>query len=321
MTVVGPSWIGRVALVGMLLYAPLVAAEKPWEADVAPATREEAQTLFEEGNLLFAQQAHAPALAKYQAAIALWDHPLIRLNKAVTELRLDRILEAADDLDAAMRFGKEPFTDNEYRNLREQQQLIATKVGHIEATCTEPGMQVLLDGEPWLSCPAKASRRVLIGRHALLGQKQGATPIARQLTISAGMRAVETIELVRNGETRSSDPGSSRPLWRNPWLWGGAALLTAGIATSYRVYASRDQDRLDELTATSASHEFADVEAVLERGDRRARWSTTFYVGAGALALTTVAFALLPQLAPAPDDTTQARLSVTPNGIGVTWGY
>jgi hypothetical protein len=56
-----------------------------------PADKQDAAVvLYEEGNTLFGQQAHQPAMEKYKAALALWDHPLIRFNLAVTEIRLER---------------------------------------------------------------------------------------------------------------------------------------------------------------------------------------------------------------------------------------
>ena len=81
----------------------------------------QANALFAEGNQLFAQQAHAPALEKYKAAIALWDHPLIRFNMAVTEIRLDRILEAADDLDERCATATTPFTPELYQQALDYQ--------------------------------------------------------------------------------------------------------------------------------------------------------------------------------------------------------
>jgi len=78
----------------------------PWARDVPAAQQERARALFEDGNQLFAQQAHGPALDRYRAAVALWDHPMIRFNMAVTEIRLDRVLDAAEDLQAALRFGQ-----------------------------------------------------------------------------------------------------------------------------------------------------------------------------------------------------------------------
>ena len=60
---------------------------KPWAMGVPQDVQDKAKALYEEGNTLFAQQAHAPALEKYKQAIALWEHPLIRFNMAVTEIR------------------------------------------------------------------------------------------------------------------------------------------------------------------------------------------------------------------------------------------
>ena len=101
-------------------------------------------------------------------------------------------------------------------------------------------------------------------------------------------------------------------------------MLAAGVGTSYRLYANKDQDRLDALTADSTQHEFSDVQAVLDRGDRRAALSTTFFVGAGALAVTAVVFALLPPSSPPSSDSgalARLRIDITSTSIGATWTY
>src|SRR5439155_6363082 len=102
----------KAALLALAAWCAIARAEapKPWSQGVPEATQQRANALFAEGNQLFAQQAHGPALDKYHAAIALWDHPLIRFNMAVTLIRLDRVLEAADELDRALRYGAQPFT-------------------------------------------------------------------------------------------------------------------------------------------------------------------------------------------------------------------
>src|SRR5688500_531216 len=116
----------RTKLIAMLVVAMtgVSHAERPWEAGIPKDKRDRAQAIFAEGNTLFAQQAHQPALDKYRQAIALWDHPLIRFNMAVTRIRLDRILEAADDLDAALRFGDQPFSAELYRQAMDYQKLV-----------------------------------------------------------------------------------------------------------------------------------------------------------------------------------------------------
>ena len=133
--------------------APVDTTPKPWAEGVPQDTQDKASALYEEGNQLFAQQAHAPALEKYKAAIALWDHPLIRFNMAVTEIRLERILEAADDLEQALRYGDKPFKPELYQQALDYQALVKGRVGFIEATCDQAGAHLLLDGKPWFDCP------------------------------------------------------------------------------------------------------------------------------------------------------------------------
>ena len=158
------------ALLVLLLLCGVAAADVPWAENVSKESQSKANTLFAEGNELFAQQAHAPALEKYKAAIALWDHPLIEFNMAVTLVRLDRILEAADALDKALRFGAAPFPAAEqHQQALDYQKLIAGRVGTLEITCDAPAM-VLLDGQAWLNCPGKRTARVLAGEHVIVGE-------------------------------------------------------------------------------------------------------------------------------------------------------
>lgn len=302
----------------VVLTASIAAADKPWEVGVDAQTRAKAQELFEAGNLLFAQQAHAPALEKYKEAIALWDHPLIRLNMAITELRLDRVLEAADHLDAALRYGAAPFQEQEYRNALAQQREVARRVGYVKASCTVPGAQLLLDGAPWLTCPARAKRRVLVGPHVLLLQKDDHASVGRRVIVAAGATIEEALEL--DAQPASSDR-RHWPLWRNPWIWGGVAAVALGVGATFGVAANKDQDRLDRIVRDSSMHDFAEAEAVLERGERRAHFATGFYVGAGALAVAAITFALWPRERARGAPSTQVRLSLTPDVVGVAWPY
>src|SRR5437867_4389044 len=122
-------------IVILLFVAGTAWADAPWEQGVPKATRDEAQQLFQDGNNLFAQQAHKPALEKYEAAIKLWDHPLIRFNMAVTLIRLDRILEADVNLESALRFGDQPFTKELYQQALDYRRLVSGQVGTVEASC------------------------------------------------------------------------------------------------------------------------------------------------------------------------------------------
>ena len=145
--------------------APPPAIDTEWSSGVPQDVQDAANKLYEEGNVLFAQQAHAPALDKYKQAIALWDHPLIRYNVALTEIRLDRVVDAADDLDKALRFGAKPFKPELSTGAR----LSAARQRPCRisrCTCDQPA-RVLLDGKPWFDCPGTQKLHVTAGEHVI----------------------------------------------------------------------------------------------------------------------------------------------------------
>jgi hypothetical protein len=219
-------------------------ADEPWEQGVPQARRDQAQALFAEGNALFAQQAHQPALEKYKAAIALWDHPLIRFNMAVTLVRLDRILEAADDLDSALRFGAQPFTPELYRQAQDYQKLVSGRVGNIEASCDAAGAQVLLDGKPWFMCPATKKQRVLTGEHVVVGEKQDFLTISRRMIVTGGATASTKLALLPLDAVVKLEYPSPRWL---PWTTAstGAAILLGGLGLRFVARNQMDQFEAD----------------------------------------------------------------------------
>lgn len=96
--------------------------------------------------------------------------------------------------------------------------------------------------------------------------------------------------------TRSvpADVPGSRPLWRNPWVWAGAAALAGGAGVTFGWLAQRDQARLDDIIAGSEMHEFQEAQAVVERARSRTHWARGLLVGAGILGAASVTFALVP---------------------------
>jgi hypothetical protein len=171
-------------------------ADDPWAKGVPIDKQKAANKLFAEANQLFAQQAHAPALEKYKAAIALWDHPLIRFNMAVTEIRLDRILEAAEDLDKALSYGQTPFTGELYQEALDYQALVKKQVGVVAASCDQGDVHVLLDGKPWFACPGKQEMKVLAGEHVLLGEKKEYMTKSQRLIVAGGGTSTQQVHLI-----------------------------------------------------------------------------------------------------------------------------
>ncbi len=182
----------------VLLFAARVSyAEDEWAKGVPADKQKQANALFAEANELFAKQAHAPALDKYKAALQAWDHPMIRFNTAVTEIRLDRILEAAEDLEKALRFGKDPFPTPElYQEALDYQTLVKKQVGVVAASCDQSDVHVLLDGKPWFACPGKQEMPVLAGEHVLLGEKKEFMTKSQRLVVKGGGTSTEELHLI-----------------------------------------------------------------------------------------------------------------------------
>jgi hypothetical protein len=226
---------------------PAPEPETPWSQGVPPETQAKANALYDEGNQLFAQQAHAPAIEKYKAALALWDHPLIRFNLAVTEIRLDRVMEAADDLERALRFGDKPFKPELYQQALDYQRLLKGRLGFVEATCDQTGAHLLLDGKPWFDCPGTKKERVAVGEHAIVGEKQGFLTASTKLVVEGGATATGKIALVPLESAVKLEYPYRR--WV-PWTTAGVGLAVglAGVGTYFLGKNQLDQFQADYAT-------------------------------------------------------------------------
>jgi hypothetical protein len=206
--------------------------KSPWATGVPEETQAKANALFAEANALFAEQAHTAALEKYRAALALWDHPLIRFNVAVTLIRLDRILEAADDLESALRFGDKPFSKELYRQALDYRALVGGRVGDLEVSCDQPGAHIQLDGKPWFACPGTHKQRLLAGEHVLVGERAGDLTSSQRVVVIGGAVHRERITLVPLDRAIVLRYPISRWI---PWTIGAAGLAVAagGLAVYY----------------------------------------------------------------------------------------
>lgn len=169
---------------------------KPWAEGVPQDQQDKARALYEEGNTLFGQQALTGALDKYKEAIALWEHPLVRYNMAVTEIRLEKVLDAADDLEKALKWGDKPFKPELYQEALGYQALIKGQVGYVEASCDQAGASLLFDGKPLMSCPGSKKMRVLAGEHTIVGEKKDYLTQSTKLVVSGDKTAKANITLV-----------------------------------------------------------------------------------------------------------------------------
>jgi hypothetical protein len=188
--------IRAIVILAMLAFALPAHADPPWAKGVSEKDQDKANALFAEGNQLFTQLAHAPALEKYKAAIALWDHPMIRFNMAVTLVRLERMLDAADQLEHALRYGDKPFTKELYQQALDYQNLISRQLGHVEVTSKQDGTAIMLDGKPWFVAPGSKAIRVEAGEHVIVAERKGYMTESRRVVVAGGKTVKESISLM-----------------------------------------------------------------------------------------------------------------------------
>jgi hypothetical protein len=275
------------------------ADNSPWAQGVSDATQKKANALFDEGNQLFAQQSHAPALEKYKAAIAIWDHPMIRFNMAVTEIRLKQILEAAIDLDQALRYGQAPFTADLYHQALDYQALLKNQISDIEVSCGQGEVHVLLDGKPWFACPGKQKLRVMAGEHVLVGERAGYLTHSARLVVAGGAVETHEVKLV---------PLSDAVILEYPyqrWIpWGitgaGAAIALGGLGfyIAGRSQMDRFQTQFANMCPTGCEANLSDPSHTLLRDERdsaelKGKIAVSMMIAGGAVTVGGVVLAIL----------------------------
>lgn len=291
----------RVALAALVLAAiatNAAADDDPWEVGVPEERQDQANALFAEGNELFSQRAHGAALEKYKAAIAIWDHPMIRFNMAVTLIRLDRVLEADEALERALRFGDKPFTPELYQQALAYQTLVRKQLGDLSASCEQAGTRVLLDGKPWFTCPGSATIRVTAGEHSLVAEGKRFLTLGRRLVIGGGTTAHEKLSLVPIEAAMLTT--YRHPRWI-PWTVLGAGVVVAvgGGAGFYVSGKNRMADFANAFFRECPAGCEADLsthpDLARQRDAAQLRYtlSTTFIVGGSAIAITGVVWAVL----------------------------
>jgi hypothetical protein len=273
-------------LIALLVASPAF-ADEPWEHGVSAQDQAAANALFKEGTALLEQQAHAAAVDKLKAAVSLWDHPAIRLNLAIAEIESDRILEAAADLESALRFDRRPFDPEHYRQALNYQKLLRGRIGEIEVACDQAAA-VMLDGKPWFRCPGTQTHKLLAGPHLIVAEAAGYLTIARRLIVSGGATSHDKLSLVPIDSVALVYPS---PRWM-PWttLGGGVALALGGAGVWFA--GRRQMDRYDSRFADQCrAHGCTDAELAAtglsdlrESAELKGKIATTMMIGGSVLA-------------------------------------
>ena len=221
----------------------------PWAAGVTDAQKADAKKLLDQGNARFAEHDYVAALEVFRQAVAAWDHPAIRFNIVRCLIQLDRRLEAADELELALKYGKAPLEESVYADALAYQKLLANEIGHVAVHCTQSGVDVSLDGQHLLACPGNEERRVAPGMHQVVGTRAGYNTEAREVVVIGGKHEEIAIALAPVGQG-----GKIVHRWSAswmPWLVTGAGLVVAGIGGLVDYQASRDMSSYDRALVTA----------------------------------------------------------------------
>jgi hypothetical protein len=205
-------------------------------AEPSAANRVTARALLDEGYALLAKHDASAALAKFTAADAIMNVPSTKLAMAESHVALGQLVEAQDDLNAALRM---PEPASESRGLRKAREdcakLLAETAPRVaELTFTLSGdatAQVRVDGAVVPPAALTAARRLNPGTHEVV--VAGMSP--QTVTLAEGER--KTIALAMPAPKKevaappvlvAPPPPPERPS-RVPWEIGGLAVGGAGI--------------------------------------------------------------------------------------------
>lgn len=202
------------------------ASDKPWAQGVSKAEQAAALAAFQEGNEYFAGRRYALALEHYRSAIGHWPHPAIHFNMAVCLVHLELPIEAFAHIQRALTFDDGPLGEALYAEGLTYEKLLADRLGRLSLSATQSGVEVSVDGQPWLTDAGSEARVVLPGRHQLVGTLDGHLTLTRALQVQAGEALEVEVELL---------PTSAATVYERrfdvwvPWAVVGAGALV-GVA-------------------------------------------------------------------------------------------
>lgn len=255
--------------------------EHPWFCGVSEDQQQRALALYKEGNLHFNDSLFVAAVAKYRAALELWDHPGIHYSLALALKALERYTEAYESIVAALRYGPAALRPEDYKLAREYQKILRGRVAELEVTCDESGAVVTLDGELLFHAPGTVQRFVLPGHHELVAKKSGYLTSHRTLLLLPDKPLRAHMALLPSAEamitTRHWEP-------RRPWAVVGAGVGVGLLGTALEWRASVNNRNFQRLFADECPPPAGCPKSSYSGAMRATHWRSTWYrrLGHGA---------------------------------------
>lgn len=222
-------------VVVLCLLSGVAHADEPWKVGVTEDQKKKAKVLLDEGNALFVDKNYSDAMTKYEAAIAVWDHPAIRFNVVRCLIQLQRPDDAAEQLKLALKYGAAPLEDAVYNEALAYEKLLANQVAEVAIACT-PGIKVTLDGKD-IACGEQ--RRVKPGRRQVVGTRDGFLTKTFEVIAIGGETQKVDVALVPLAAAAKFE--HRWPQWI-PWSVFGGGLVLAGIGGLIELQAQANLD-------------------------------------------------------------------------------
>ena len=261
---------------------------KPWVCDVSEKRQQQALAFYEEGNVLLEETLFLVAVAKYRAAIELWDHPAIHYNLALAHNGREQPIEAYKSLQKALRYNGDALQADELRQAREMLARLRATIAQLHVVCDVPGATVTLDGKPLFTGPGQATRLVSVGQHHIEARKHEHVPAIRAVDLPAERQTTVALRPIPEAEARRKV--RRWPLWLPLAIAGaGAGVGALGLVFDSRSdsnYAEYERLLSIECSATTGCPDGPrpDVDDLYSR----ARWQQGVAYGAYGLAAVAV---------------------------------
>src|SRR5688572_9633688 len=237
--------VARALILAIAIAAPAAARadNAPWAQGVTEERKAEAKKLLDAGNALLLEKKYVEALDKYTVAVTHWDHPAIRFNIVRCLIHLQRNVEAFDNLKLALKYGKDPLEETVYNEAIAYEKLLETQVADITVSCTQPGVKLTLDGQPFATCPATETRRVAPGQHQVVGSGPKALlPKTLDVFVTGGKK--QTVAVKLDPLAKGARIVHRWPQWI-PWTVFGGGIAIGLVGVGFQAWGSQQMREFD----------------------------------------------------------------------------
>jgi hypothetical protein len=315
------SWL-LIAGVVRPVHAEPKRPETPWSRGVPEAKQQRALQLFREGNVFFEQAKYTEAVARYELALAQWDHPNIRFNMAICLINMRQPLVAWTHLQQALRFGEAPLGKPHHAEALTYVAVLESSLAQVTVKSSQDGLTVMIDGVKALDGPGENAMKLLAGKHQLVATKPGFTTESRALDLEAGKPIVAEVMLLPVAVAVERVNYERRWPWWVPWSVAGAGAVLGIVGGGIYVAANKQMESYDNALKAMCPEGCADADipgdltAKMNNARRNSGVAIGMWVGGGAMVIAGGVMAVLNR--PTRDaHAVTPMVSVSPDHVGV----